>query len=114
MHKISPVAVRQQLPLADGQQGDGCLWSCDPLHGLRAKCSGRSPAMTYRSLDDTGVIHHVEVASIESWVGGDQVRFTKLEGDTLTIKTPPPPHAPGRQTTCYHPGVAEERVGGAL
>ena len=41
------------------------------------------------TLTDTGVIHHVEVASIESWVGSDQERFTKLEGDTHTIKSPP-------------------------
>ena len=45
-------------------------------------------AGTY-TLTDTGVVHHVEVASIESWVGSDQVRFTKLEGDTLIIKSPP-------------------------
>jgi hypothetical protein len=45
-------------------------------------------AGTY-TVTDTGVIHHVEVASIQSWVGSDQERFTKLEGDTLTIKSPP-------------------------
>lgn len=45
-------------------------------------------AGTY-TLTDTGVVHHVEIASIESWVGSDQVRFTKLEGDTLIIKSPP-------------------------
>src|SRR3954470_5771582 len=38
-------------------------------------------AGTY-TLTDTGVVHHVEVASIESWVGSDQMRSTKLEGDT--------------------------------
>ena len=46
------------------------------------------------TLTDTGVIHHVEIASIESWVGSDQERLTKLEGDTLTIKTPPLPSPP--------------------
>ena len=45
-------------------------------------------------LTDTGVVHHVEVASIESWVGSDQERFTKLEGDTLIIKAPPLPAPP--------------------
>ena len=50
-------------------------------------------AGTY-TLTDTGVVHHVAVASIESWVGSDQVRFTKLEGDTLTIKAPPLPAPP--------------------
>ena len=45
-------------------------------------------AGTY-TLTDSGVIHHVEVASIESWVGSDQVRFTKLEDDTPIIKSLP-------------------------
>ena len=53
-------------------------------------------AGTY-TLTDTGVVHHVEVASLESWVGSDQVRFTKLEGDTLTIKAPPLPAPPDGQ-----------------
>jgi hypothetical protein len=34
------------------------------------------------------VIHHVEAASIQNWVNGDQVRFFRLEGDRLTIRTP--------------------------
>ena len=46
------------------------------------------------TLTDTGVIHHVEVAWVESWVGVDQVRFTKLDGDTLAITTPPFPTPP--------------------
>jgi hypothetical protein len=46
----------------------------------------------------------------ESWVGSDQERFTKLEGGTLTHQDPAAPHAPGRQTVCYHPGMAEERL----
>ena len=55
--------------------------------------SMNSYAGTY-TITETGVIHHVEVASIASWVGSDQVRFTKLEGDTLTITTPPLPTPP--------------------
>jgi hypothetical protein len=46
------------------------------------------------TLTDTGVIHHVDVAWVASWVGVDQVRFTKLDGDTLTITTPPFPTPP--------------------
>jgi len=46
------------------------------------------------TLTEIGVIHHVEIASIESWVGSDQVRFTKLEGDTLTITAAPLPTPP--------------------
>ena len=46
------------------------------------------------TLTDTGVIFHVEVASIESWAGTDHVRFTELQGDRLTIRTGPLPSPP--------------------
>ena len=35
------------------------------------------------------VIHHVEVSSLQNWVGTDQVRRMKLEGDRLTLWPPP-------------------------
>lgn len=35
------------------------------------------------------VIHHVEVASLQNLVNKDQVRFAKLQGDRLTLRTPP-------------------------
>ena len=35
------------------------------------------------------VIHHVEVASLQNNVNTDQVRSVKLEGDRLTLRTPP-------------------------
>ena len=34
------------------------------------------------------VTHHIEAASIQNWVNGDQVRFFKLDGDHLTVLTP--------------------------
>ncbi len=34
----------------------------------------------------------VEVAWNESWVGGDQVRVIRFEGDRLLIESPPMPH----------------------
>jgi hypothetical protein len=39
----------------------------------------------------------VDVAWTEAWVGSDQIRFFKLEGDTLTVITTwmPNPHQPG-------------------
>lgn len=40
------------------------------------------------------VIHHVEVSSNPDWVGGDQLRFPRVEGDRLTITTPPLPTRP--------------------
>ena len=34
----------------------------------------------------------VEVAWNESWVGGEQVRYIRFEGDKLFIESPPMPH----------------------
>ena len=38
------------------------------------------------------VITKVEVAWNEAWVGGEQVRFVRFEGDKLHIESPPMPH----------------------
>ena len=38
------------------------------------------------------VITKVEIAWNESWVGGEQVRFVRFEGDKLHIESPPMPH----------------------
>jgi hypothetical protein len=35
------------------------------------------------------VTHHVVGASAPSWPGGDQVRYFELQGNRLTLKTPP-------------------------
>jgi hypothetical protein len=35
------------------------------------------------------VVHHVEIDALQNRVGSDQVRFVALEGDRLTLKTPP-------------------------
>ena len=38
------------------------------------------------------VITKVEAAWNEAWVGGEQVRFVRFEGDRLFIESPPMPH----------------------
>src|SRR5215469_13890167 len=38
------------------------------------------------------VITKVEAAWNESWVGGEQTRFIRFEGDRLFIESPPMPH----------------------
>jgi len=38
------------------------------------------------------VITKVEIAWNEAWVGGEQVRFIRFEGDRLFIESPPMPH----------------------
>ena len=45
-------------------------------------------AGTY-TIDGGTVIHHVDISENGARTGTDQVRFYKLEGDTLTIKTAP-------------------------
>jgi hypothetical protein len=35
------------------------------------------------------VVHHVEVASLPNWVGTDQERVVKIQGDRVTLATPP-------------------------
>jgi len=44
-------------------------------------------------VEDGKVITRVEVAWNEAWVGGEQVRFLRFEGDDLLhIESPPMPH----------------------
>jgi hypothetical protein len=35
------------------------------------------------------VVHHVEIASIPNWVNTDQVRTAKIQGNRVTLVTPP-------------------------
>ena len=43
-------------------------------------------------VEDGKVITKVEVAWNEAWVGGEQTRFIRFEGDLLHIESPPMPH----------------------
>lgn len=36
-----------------------------------------------------GIMHHVEVATFQNWVGTDQFRYVTVDGDTMNVKTPP-------------------------
>jgi len=40
------------------------------------------------TFDGDKFTHHVEVSSLQNWVGTDQVRFAKLQGNRLTLSTP--------------------------
>jgi hypothetical protein len=63
------------------------------LHKYMLAYSGR-----YEVADNT-IVTHVDVSWDERNTGKDIVRFFKLEGDTLTIKTPPLKNAfNGKQT----------------
>jgi hypothetical protein len=43
------------------------------------------------TLNGDTVIHHVEVCSIQDWVGTDLIRGLKLEGDRLVLVSSPTP-----------------------
>ena len=47
-----------------------------------------SYAGTY-TVDADKVIHHVDISWNQTWTGTDQVRFYKLDGNTLTITSAP-------------------------
>ena len=53
------------------------------LHKYMYAYSGRY------TVEGDKVVNHVDVSWNESWTGTDQVRFFKLEGDSLTITGPP-------------------------
>ena len=53
------------------------------LHKNMVAYSGRY------TVEGNKVVHHIDISWNQSWTGTDQVRFFKLEGNTLTIKTAP-------------------------
>jgi hypothetical protein len=61
----------------------------------RAEAFSTSTAYTgtYTFLGDR-VIHHVEVSTNPDWIGSEQVRYPRIEGNRLTIATPPLPTRP--------------------
>ena len=59
----------------------------------RAKALQSMIAYTGRyRVEDGKVITKVEAAWNEAWVGGEQVRAIRFEGDRLFIESPPMPH----------------------
>jgi len=57
------------------------------LHKYMYAYSGRY------TIDGEKVVHHVDISWNEAWTGTNQVRFIKLEGDQLTIKSAPAKNA---------------------
>jgi Lipocalin-like domain len=43
------------------------------------------------TLQSGEVVHHVEISFMQDWVGTDQIRTIKIEGDRLALATPPMP-----------------------
>jgi len=59
-------------------------------------------------IEDGKVITKVEAAWNEAWVGGEQTRFVRFEGDRLFIESPPMPH-PNRNNEVVRVIVVWER-----
>jgi hypothetical protein len=53
------------------------------------------------SLKGATVTHHIDVSSNEVWTGSDQVRYVKLVGDTLVIRTDPMPRRPDNKMSVF-------------
>ena len=43
------------------------------------------------TLSGDNVVHHIEISSIQNYVGKDLVRSVKFDGDRITLVTPPTP-----------------------
>ena len=104
---------RTSLPLGDGVLGRinydrAGNMAAQLMSAGRERFSHRNPAevsdaeyrvafQTYTSYFGTytvdpaagTVTHHVEGASVPGWPGQDQLRYYELDGDTLTLRTPP-------------------------
>ena len=82
------------------QKGDrprsssGDLWRRTPQEKAEAYDTCIAYSGTY-DVQGNQVIHHVEVCTFEDWVGTDLVRAVKLEGNRVTLTTPPTPFGSG-------------------
>ena len=43
------------------------------------------------SVEGNQIVHHVEISSIQNYVGRDMVRTVKIDGDRIVLRTPPTP-----------------------
>jgi len=61
----------------------------------RAEAFSSSTAYMGRyTFEGERVIHHVELSTNPDWVGADQLRYPKIDGNRLVITTPPLPTRP--------------------
>jgi Lipocalin-like domain len=68
-------------------------------------------AGTY-TLEGNKVTHHVDISWNEAWTGSEQVRFFNLDGNTLTITTPPFKRPARWSRSALHPGLGKGESGG--
>jgi len=77
------LSVSDRQPFAGETARDGT-----PEEWARAGREYLAYCGRYTVHDDGRVVHHVELGLFPNWIGGEQVRFVRLEGDRLTITTP--------------------------
>ncbi|MGP0089605.1 MAG: lipocalin-like domain-containing protein [Xanthobacteraceae bacterium] len=58
-------------------------------------------AGTY-TVDAEKIVHHIDTSWNEAWTGTDQVRFYKIDGDTLAIRGAPARDPQTGQEVIYH------------
>ena len=74
---------------ADGRKPlSGDRFSTPAEERAQAFSTGIAYSGTY-DITAEGIMHHVEVATFQNWVGTDQFRYVVVEGDTMNVKTPP-------------------------
>jgi lipocalin-like protein len=90
---LTPEGRLMALITAEGRKVPHTAEDRDVAFRSQAAYSGR-----YR-VDGNKFVTTVDIAWNEAWVGTDQVRFFRLEGDRLHIETPPIPNLDnGRMT----------------
>jgi lipocalin-like protein len=83
---LTPEGRLMALITAEGRKVPRTPEDRDAAFRSAAAYSGR-----YR-VDGNQFVTTVDIAWNEAWVGTDQVRFFRLEGDRLYIETPPTPN----------------------
>jgi len=72
------------------RSGSGDLWQ----RTVQEKAEAYDTCIAYSGTYDAQgnqIIHHVEVCTFENYVGTDLVRVVELEGNRVTLTTPPTP-----------------------
>lgn len=74
---------------ADGRKAlSGDRFTTPADERAQAFSTGIAYSGTY-DITPEGIMHHVEVATFQNWVGTDQFRYVTVDGDTMNVKTPP-------------------------
>jgi hypothetical protein len=85
--RMSAVVAAARRPISTDSAGAASIEEQAMLFRRSVAYAGRY------SLTGDGVTHHVEVAADPTWIGKDQHRFTRFEGERLIITTPSIPTA---------------------